>query len=377
MTLSERNAVATTLTDQRPDRTLGEAFDPRRNSVNALRLGLAGLVFVSHTLKLHGGSDPLGRLTGSGVDLGTVAVDGFFALSGYLIVGSYLGSPGTGRYLWRRALRILPGFWACLLVTALVLLPLAQLLEFGTLAGFPLTGGNSVLTYVTSNAALFVHQFEVDGLLGGEPVNGSLYTLFYEFLCYLGIAALGALGLLRTRSWPLLAVTAAVWLLVVAQVVTGAAVTSRSTTLDIALRFGLMFLAGAVLHRLAHRVPRSWAGGLVAALALTQAVVLAMLVPGPMSTLVYLVVAPPAVAYLVLLAGSSPRLHRVGARRDLSYGLYVYAWPAQILVLLAGASAWPVPLYGAAALAVALLLAWASWTWVESPALRYKSWTPS
>jgi peptidoglycan/LPS O-acetylase OafA/YrhL len=364
-------------TATRGHRTLAESFDPRRNSVNALRLGLATLVLVSHTLKLHGGSDPIGRLTGGDVDMGTIAVDGFFALSGYLIVGSYLNSPTTGRYLWRRALRILPGFWVCLLVTAFVLLPLAQLLEFGTLAGFPLTGDGSALSYVTNNAALFIRQFEVGGLLGGGTVNGSLYTLFYEFLCYLGIAALGALGLLRTRSRPLLAVTAAVWLVAVSEIVTAAAITSRSTTIDIALRFGLMFLAGAALHRLARYVPLSWLGGVVAALVLVQAVVLAVLVGAdPTSTLVYLTIAPPAVAYLVLLAGAQPGLHRVGARRDLSYGLYVYAWPVQALLLLVGARGWPVLLYGTAALAVALLLAWASWTWVESPALRYKSWTP-
>lgn len=362
---------------RRAPRTLAESFDPRRNSVNALRLGLAGLVLVSHTLKLHGGADPLGRLTGGGVDLGTVAVDGFFALSGYLIVGSFLGSPTTGRYLWRRALRILPGFWVCLLVTTFVLLPLAQLLGYGTLAGFPLTGEQSALSYLTGNAGLFIRQFEVDGLLGGGTVNGSLYTLFYEFLCYLGIAALGILGLLRTRTWPLLAVTAAVWLFAVSEILTGAAFTSRSTTLDIALRFGLMFLAGAALHRLARHVPMGWAGGVVAALALTQAVALAVLIGSdPVSTLVYLTIAPPAVAYLVLLAGTQPGLHRIGARRDLSYGLYVYAWPVQALILLVGARAWPVPVYGVVSLAVALLLAWASWTWIEAPALRLKSWTP-
>jgi len=55
----------------------------------------------------------------------------------------------------------------------------------------------------------------------------------------------------------------------------------------------------------------------------------------------------------------------------------VYAWPVQVLLLLAGAAAWPVLVHGAASLAVALLLAWASWTWVEAPALRLKSWTPA
>jgi peptidoglycan/LPS O-acetylase OafA/YrhL len=357
--------------------TLARAFDPRRNSVNALRLLLAGIVLLSHTLKLHGGSDPVELLTGSSVDMGTMAVDGFFALSGFLIVGSFLNSPSTGRFLWRRCLRILPGFWACLLVTAVVLLPLAQLLQYGTLAGFPLAGEQSVLSYVGANAALFIQQFEVRGLLGDGAVNGSLYTLFYEFLCYLGVAVLGAAGLLRRRTWPLLAAGALVWLFALQQLLTGGAVFAGSDTLSIALRFGIMFLAGAIAHRLADRVPLGRIGGAVAALVLVQAVVLASFAGAdPASTLVYMLVAPPAVAYLVLLAGSSPRLRAVGARRDLSYGLYVYAWPVQVLVLLAGAAAWPVGVYGLVSLGIALLMAWASWVWVESPALRLKSWTP-
>ena len=353
------------------------AFDPRSNSVNALRLVLAGLVLVSHTLKLHGGEDLIGRFTGGFVDMGTMAVDGFFALSGFLIVGSYVNSPSTGRYLWRRALRILPGFWVCLLVTAAILLPIAQLLQYGTLAGFPLTGEASALSYITNNAALFIRQFEVSGLLGGEAVNGSLYTLFYEFLCYLGVAALGMAGLLRRGAGPLLVVAGLVWLFAFWQFLADGSITTQSTTLEIALRFGIMFLAGALAHRLAAVIPLGLIGGVLAGLVLVWAVLLAVLVgEDPQGTLAYIVVAPPAVAYLVLLAGSSRRLRRIGARRDLSYGLYVYAWPVQVLLILAGAAAWPVLLYGAASLGIALLLAWASWSWVESPALRLKSWSP-
>lgn len=346
--------------------------------MNALRLGLAGLVLLSHSLKFQGYEDPLGDLTGGDVDLGTLAVDGFFALSGFLIAGSWSASPSTGRYLWRRCLRILPGFWVCLVVSAFVLLPLARLLESGSLAGFPWTGEQSALSYVVANAALFIQQYEVPGTLGGEAVNGPLYTLFYEFACYLGIAALGALGLLRDRVWPLLAVTAAVWLLSLSELLDGALLTSRSETLETALRFGSMFLAGAVASRLAPRLPMGPAGGALAAVVLVQALVLASMGATPeASTLVYVVIAPAAVAYLVLLAGSSPRLHRVGAHRDLSYGLYVYAWPVQALLLLAGGAAWPLPVYTAASLGAGLLLALASWTWVEAPALRLKSWTPA
>lgn len=364
------------MADERARHTLADVFDPRTNSVNALRLVLAATVLVSHAIKLHGGRGPIEALTGSDVDAGTMAVDGFFALSGFLIVGSYLGSPSTGRYLWRRALRILPGFYVCLLVTAFVLLPLARLLEFGTLSGFPLTGESSALGYLVDNSALLIRQFEVRGLMGGQPVNGSLYTLFYEFLCYLGVAALGVAGLLHRRRVVLL-VAVLLWLVVVVDALTGGQVTDRSTTIDIAARFGLMFLAGAVLSRYAPMVPvRRWAGGVAVAL-VAVALGVAVLVPADVSGTAYAALAAAPVAYLVLLAGSSRVLHGLGSRRDLSYGLYVYAWPVGVLVLLAGAERWPLVLYVPVAAAATLLLAWASWSWVEEPALRLKSWTPT
>jgi peptidoglycan/LPS O-acetylase OafA/YrhL len=358
--------------------TLAARFDPRNNSVNALRLGLAGLVLFSHTIKLQSGEDPLGALTGGEVDLGTLAVDGFFALSGFLIVGSYLGSPSVWRYLWRRCLRILPAFWTCLLVTAFVLLPLAQLIRFGTLAGFPLAGDQSATSYVYSNALLLIRQFEVRGLLDGEVVNGSLHTLFYEFLCYLGVAVLGVIGVLRRRRFLVLVLAGVVWAVAASEVVTNSGLTGDHVGRQLILRFGLMFLAGAVAQLWAHRLPLGRAGGGTAAALLALGLAGSALVgQDPRSTLVYLLVAPPAIAYLVLLIGASPRAARIGSRRDLSYGLYVYAWPVQVLLLLVGAASWPMPVYLAASLALALGLAWLSWTFVEAPALRLKSWTPA
>jgi len=358
--------------------TITERFNPRNNSVNALRLGLAALVLVSHGYKFQTGKpDLVGQWTGGSVDLGTMAVDGFFALSGFLIVRSYVSSPSLWRYLWRRCLRILPGFWACLLVTAFILLPIAQLLQYRTLDDFPLTGYASATSYLINNAALFIQQFEVRGLLDGQPVNGSLYTLFFEFMCYLGVAVLGVVGALRGRMWLVLAVATLLCGLVVTELATGGALTAGHVARQVLLRFALMFVAGAVAQLWAHRLPLHIIGGLVAGIVLALALVAAASVGSdPGSTMAYLMLAPAAIAYLMLLAGASPRLHRIGAGRDLSYGLYVYAWPVQVLLLLVGAAGWLLPIYLTASLLLGLGMAFLSWTFVEAPALELKSWTP-
>ncbi len=104
-----------------PASTIEQSFSAKRNSLNFLRLVLAIMVVFSHSITVgrFGSEWILGKTT-----LGTVAVYGFFGISGYLIAGSAARN-NAGRYLWQRFLRIFPAFWICLLVTALL---------FGTIA---------------------------------------------------------------------------------------------------------------------------------------------------------------------------------------------------------------------------------------------------
>jgi peptidoglycan/LPS O-acetylase OafA/YrhL len=70
------------------------------------------------------GRDPLEVLDGGRFSLGSLAVDVFFVLSGYLVAQSWLSDRRPGPYLARRALRIGPGLVATVVVTALVAGPL-------------------------------------------------------------------------------------------------------------------------------------------------------------------------------------------------------------------------------------------------------------
>src|SRR5207302_5625108 len=109
--------VRTELDASRPRSTsLAQAFDPRHNSLNFLRLALAVAVVAGHSIDLGGfGTDLILNKT----TVATVAVFGFFGISGFLIASS-ASRNGLGRYLWQRFMRIFPGFWVCLLVTVSV-----------------------------------------------------------------------------------------------------------------------------------------------------------------------------------------------------------------------------------------------------------------
>jgi len=97
------------------------------DGLDGLRAVAALLVVLTHVGFLTGAvsSGVAGRLLGRG-DLG-VAV--FFGLSGFLLHRSFLreqaatGRIAVGRYLVRRAARILPAFWLALVVVAVVVRP--------------------------------------------------------------------------------------------------------------------------------------------------------------------------------------------------------------------------------------------------------------
>jgi len=331
--------------------TLREALDTRDNALNFVRLVLAGLVIVSHTWPAGGfGKDPhVGDLT-----LGSWAVAGFFAISGYLVTGSRMHL-SLGQFAARRVLRIFPGFWVCLLVVAFVFAPVAALVSG---APFDLAAAAS---FIWSNATTVITQWGIGGELGHAPSphvwDASLWTLSNEVACYV------VAGLVLCFGWARRDVTRAAVAAFVALTVFNVAgaqiglLRGRTELVDFP-RLAVYFAAGSLLWSLRGRVTvNRWAVlGSVGAVVLFAGL-----------GVVDLVGALP-LAYLVLAFGGwCPT--RWGARRDLSYGVYVYAWPVQQSLVLAGVARFGPAVLMAAAVACVVPLAWLSWTLVERPAL--------
>jgi len=345
--------------------SLEDVFEPRRNGLNVVRLALALGVVLWHSISMAGAGlpwQPAERLLLSGL------VDGFFAVSGFLIVRSWLSDEDPVRFLSARALRIMPGFWVCLLVVAFALSPLYLAL---TGRGVDATALEDGASYVGHNALLWIFQEGIAGMPAGGASgddgvwNGSLWTLSWEFVCYLGVLVLGVTGLLR-RRW----VLPALFLLVLA-VLAAALLPALDQVYLVkhAARFGLMFLAGALLHQFRHRVPVH--GALVAVTA--AAVVLsAALVPAD-----YRLVGALPLAYVVVVGGALLKHRLAQVRHDLSYGTYIYAYPVQQVVIGTVPGVRPLALF-ALSVAGTLPLAAASWWGVERPAQRLgRRWLPA
>lgn len=336
--------------------TLGEVFDPRKNALNAWRLALATGVILWHSFPLTGRMPfgPVVQLLGLG------CVDGFFAISGYLIVSSWLRNPNVGQYFVARSLRILPGMWVCLLVTAFVIAPVGVALQGGSAAKLMMSG--APFEYVLKNSAVWMFHFDIGGTPRGIPVsgmwNGSLWTLGWEVLCYIGVVVCGVAGLLNRRWFiPLVLALALFWSVLVPPWGGVHAIASN------AARFAVMFSAGALLHQLRNVIPARWS-----VVAICGLIVIASSAVLPN----YRLIAAIPMAYGIIVSGSLIQSKRMRFHTDLSYGVYIYAFAIQQVLVMGGLVRINPIAFCLISVAAIVPVAAVSWFLIEKPALSLK-----
>lgn len=337
------------------------------NNFDFLRLALSVLVIFSHSYPLGTGSEtaePLNRWTHGQMTFGAIAVDLFFIMSGYLITASAVRSRGLGDFLVKRVRRIYPAFAMNSLLTLLVVVPLAG----GHLAGSP----EHKAAY-WSLQVLRLQEFRTFQSFASNPfpivVNGSVWSISYEFWCYIGIAMLSFAGLLR-REWFLLLCFLAAWMVgIVFQaegwIWSGGLLRSLLGVPEIWARLLPFYLGGTVFYLFRDRI--RWNGW--AALGCVAALLAASFFPLGWVTVFPLV--GPYVTFFIAFH-PVPVLQDVGRFGDFSYGTYLYAFPMQQLLMEAlGHTVTPWILFGMAT-PLTLLLAIGSWYGVERHLLASK-----
>ncbi len=337
------------------------------NNFDFLRLALAVLVLYSHCYPLGTGSEelePIRRFTRGQMTGGAVAVDLFFVMSGFLITASAERSRGVGTFFRKRLARIYPAFVVAAVVAWVAVLPLSG----GSLPGGPLHNAGDFLLQT-----LRLREFSYRDAFATNPypgaLNGSLWSVQYEFWCYVGVALLLVCGLLRHRVTLLIAFCASV---VVSVLFLQRGWVFGGKWLGVVLgspqlwaRLLPMYLAGVVFYLWRERIRLHVLGAVIAVLLLAAACAL----PFGCAALF-----PVAGTYLVLFVAFSPQrqLRHFGRFGDFSYGTYLYAFPiAQLLMKAIGRPVGAGVLFCCAA-PLTLLAAAGSWYGVERPFLQQK-----
>ena len=336
-------------------------FTSRSNNFNFLRLLFATLVILSHSFEFIDGNRSHEILTSifKSISFGEFAVDGFFLLSGYLIVKSWATEPKPLSFLAKRVLRIHPGYTVAVLMCALIV---------GPLAAEPSEYFRKLSMSAVFEGIVRMKDPAVPEVFKGLHypwVNGSLWTIPFEFKCYLFVLALGVLGLVRRRqAW--LAITLVFFTIAVLKSMGHSIPVSHRTSLWLypLCRLSMFFFSGGVVYLYREHIRFNkkyllWS---------TAAVFIGMFSKDTAE-----IVLASFGAYVLFYVAFRPTSALEAFRKlpDVSYGVYLYGWPVQALLIWYYPNITPWQLFFLALMGAAAL-GYASWHIVERPFLKLK-----
>jgi peptidoglycan/LPS O-acetylase OafA/YrhL len=331
-------------------KTIGSCSQEAKNNFTVLRLIAALLVIYGHCYPIVGSGHPdlILQLVNSRY-AGAIAVDVFFVISGFLIAASWERN-SVPAFFAARILRIYPALIVCVGLSVFVLG--ALITKDANYFSQPETW-----KYFTHNATLRATEYFLPGVFQDNPdkaINGSIWSLPLEVRLYVLVAILGACALLKEGRYFVFCVA-----LGVAYFFTNMHqpenVPSHNT-----LNSAAFFLTGIFFWLYRKSI-------ILSAPLLALCIIVAVATNGTKQfSYAYLLVIAYGTFYLVYI----PKI-KLDLKKDLSYGVYLYGWPVQQLVVyfVPDCSA---EFNAIAAMAIVLVLAYCSWEFIESPALALR-----
>lgn len=318
-------------------------LDTRKNNFDFLRFVAATIVTFYHSAPLSLG-DSVPPLLGFD---GSIGVGIFFIISGYLITQSFLNRPDLLFFLKSRLLRLVPALTVVVLITVFVLGPLITTESIISYFSQQLT-----IQYL-QNVLPFNHIDRLPGVFVGNAykgaVNGSLWTIPYELKCYIMVAILGIVGLLRLKFIAVLIFIIALFY--------------PFQNPDLGEFLGY-FSAGMLCYHFKEYLFEEKYSSIIAVMLL----MVVMLSPKifPLSVICW------GFITIFIALNQNIEMGNFGKYGDFSYGIYIYSFPIQQLVTFYFGGAMNPYANFFISYPIALLFAILSWNLIEKPALSLK-----
>jgi peptidoglycan/LPS O-acetylase OafA/YrhL len=338
----------------------------RENNFDFLRLLFSSLVIISHSFPLTGirEQEILMQVTNNQADFGGLSVKAFFIISGFLIFQSLERSRSYTDYLWKRILRLFP---ALLVMGIFILLVIALFLYKSDV---PILENYSFLTYFPRVLSLFFLQGNIDGVFQDLPyqtINGSLWTLCYEFSMYITISIL---FFVKNRRWRFYFLALLFIIFFLLMNLYPAFLNKRLFSLLEMNSYnfydlGIFFVAGALLTYVNFKATK-----IQKILFYVFIVIIILSVFFRFYSIAKYLFLP----YIIIYFGvsSTPVINKIGTTiGDTSYGIYIYGWfVQQFLLETFQLATYPLMIFS---LLITFVLGYASWHLVEKRALTYKN----
>jgi peptidoglycan/LPS O-acetylase OafA/YrhL len=327
------------------------------NNFNLLRLVAAIFVIISHSFGIlnKGLQQPALWYSNKHLILSDVGLFIFFSISGFLVTQSLFNSDTMLHYLCKRFLRIVPAL-AIVNVVCIIMGGFITTLSVGDYYR-----DKETWMYFLKNTTLVVNQFTLPGVftpLSNNSVNASLWTILLEVKFYL-LLLLAAYPIL-TRKWLFLALFilfqgARVYINLVGKT------TIYNIDFDVYFTYGTYFYLGSLYYCFKDDIPLKW---FYANILMAIALLTVFTIFQPITEAIFF-------AYCILTTGTSKAAISL-KDKDFSFGLYLYAFPIQQLVLLCFGYEVNVWLHIVLSVAIAFILAVLSRYFVEKPFLKMK-----
>lgn len=289
----------------------------RSNNLQLLRFVAAILVILAHSFSISTGESKgeiLLYITHGQLGMGGLAVSVFFCAGGYLIARSMCRVSDMKEFFKARIVRLFPSLFVVVFVCAFIMGPVVSELSVGEYL-------KNVQVYKYMLNSVLILQHSLPGVFVGNPyvdtVNGSLWTLPVEFLCYVGCFIMWKIHLLERKnilkSIPIVLV-GAIGIYYIINVM------EMFTILE-AIRPMLLFYMGILFYIMRDVIVFSGKYSVFCVFAI------AVSVPLQIFDVVWVICFP----YLLLLIcfGIRQIPEKFGKLGDVSYGIYLCAFPIQ------------------------------------------------
>ncbi|MFV8360230.1 acyltransferase family protein [Flavobacterium sp. LS1P3] len=335
----------------------------KNNNFDFLRFLFALLVVVSHSYPLSGDNERsqwIYQITNGQIVLAQIGLSGFFIISGYFIFQSLERSKDLLDYFKKRFLRLFPAL-AVVLILSIILVPFVY---EGEVSFFKNT---SVYTYVPYNLSLFGFQSSIKGIFDTNAyhaINGSLWTIRYEFSLYIAVALLFFFRTQKQLVTFMLLVGFTIFMLLYTFCLNRFGGSSLFGLQGIhVLNLGTFFISGSLLASLQFEKIKHKS----IILGISILILVLSLYFNCYDSVKHLVF---PIAVLLIGFIPLPFIRTFGKFGDMSYGIYIYSFPIQqTLMYFFKLKTYELLIFS---VMISIVFGCLSWHLIEKRALKYK-----